>query len=385
MILENALIYLDNSFEETLKLLEEISIIPAPSNHEEKRAQFCKNWLDGIGAKEVYIDEALNVVYPVYSDNPDGETIVFMAHTDTVFPDMTEPMPYRREGNVIYSPGVGDDTICLVLMLMTIKYIVENNIKPKKNVVFVANSGEEGLGNLKGCRKIMETYGSKVTEFYTFDGMYRDLVEKCVGSHRYKITIETTGGHSFSNFGNRNAIVAMAELICNLNNCKVPVIGNSKTTFNVGIIEGGTSVNTIAQKGSFLYEYRSDNYDCLVKMQEFFENQIKKAKEDKDAKITVETVGIRPCGKDVNEEKLGQMADKVIEITKKHTGIICARNSGSTDANIPMSMGIPALCVGTYLGGGAHTREEYLYVDSISKGIKITAELILSFFEDDEK
>ena len=246
--------------------------------------------------------------------------------------------------------------------------------------MFAANSGEEGLGNLKGIRQIMKDYDGRISEVYSFDGMYKRLANKCVGSHRYEIIFETEGGHSFNAFGNRNAIYAMSELVHNLYSYEVPVCGDSKTTYNVGIAEGGTSVNTIAQKAKLLYEYRSDSNECLEKMREIFENEIIKAKERNDAEITVNTIGIRPCGKDVDSEKLAKMSEKCIKICEKYSGFDCLLGSASTDCNIPMSMGIPAVCVGIFWGSGAHTREEKVEISSIPAGIKIAAELILENF-----
>ena len=188
------------------------------------------------------------------------------------------------------------------------------------------------------------------------------------------------GGHSFADFGNRNAIFVMAELICRLKQCQLPQENGSKTTYNVGIAEGGTSVNTIAQNASFMYEYRSDSHVCLEKMKQFFEREIERAKADDKVKITVETIGVRPCSHEVDEAALEEMIQRASEICKKHTGLDCKRTSGSTDANIPMSLGIPAVCVGTYQGGGVHTREEYLEISSVPIGLKITAELILEYF-----
>lgn len=378
MLNQDVLNCLEQSFDETMELLEALCKIPAPSHHEEKRAAFCKQWLENNGAEGVYIDEALNVVFPWCCERKQ-EIVAFLAHTDTVFPDMTEPMPYRTDGKFAYSPGVGDDTVCLAMMLMVAKYVVKNNISSDCGILFVANAGEEGLGNLKGVKKIMEDYAGRIERLYTFDGTYNHMYTRCVGSHRYKIGVETKGGHSLSDFGNRNAICAAAELICALNKCQVPAEGNSKTTFNVGIIEGGTSVNTIAQNASFMYEYRSDSYQCLEKMQAFFRETVEKAMEDPEAKITVETIGIRPCGTEVDQKIFDEMVVGAKAICEKHTGISCRLDSGSTDANIPMSLGVPAICVGTYMGGGAHTREEFLEIASVPIGLKITAEIILQF------
>lgn len=371
--------HIDLSLDETKELLKQLCLIPAPSHYEEKRAEFIKNWLENICAEEVYIDDALNVVFPLNCKERDDIT-VFMAHTDTVFPDMTEPMPYLEDDENIYSLGVGDDTFCLVAMLMAIKYIVKNNLKPKCGVLFVANSCEEGLGNLKGVRKIMDDYSGRVKELYTFDGQYTELVNRCVGSHRYKIVFETVGGHSYGDFGNSNAIHAMSEFVCNLYSCQIPEIEGTKTTYNVGVISGGTSVNTIAQQCELLYEYRSDSKECLDIMQAFFEKEIEKSINKLNAKITVELIGERPCGNNVDEEKLNAMTEKCVKICEKYSGVPCIINSGSTDCNIPQSLGIPAVCPGIYVGGGVHTREEWLEKSSIPVGLKIAFEIILGYF-----
>ncbi len=370
--------YLESSFDEVLELLEELCKIPAPSGHEQERAEFCKKWLEDNGAEGVLIDSALNVVYPVGCEKS-NDIVVFMAHTDTVFPNVEYPMPYRHDGKYIYSPGVADDTICVVIMLIVARYIAQKKLKPARGILFVANSCEEGLGNLKGVKQIMADYAGRISEVYTFDERYDQLVNVCVGSHRYKVTFETEGGHSFTAFGNKSAIEAMSEFICRLYRKEVPVIDGSKTTYNVGIVEGGTSVNTIAQSASMMYEYRSDSRECLAEMQAFFESEIERTKADGEVKITVETIGVRPCSGEVDENKLCEMTQKAKDICQKYSGMECMVKSASTDCNIPMSMGIPAVCVGVYLGGGTHTREEYLEIESIPVGLKIAAELILGY------
>lgn len=372
--------YLQNATKETLTLIETLCKIPAPSGQEDARAAFCKDWLEKQGAKGVYIDEAKNVVYPVGCDRAEN-IVLFSAHMDTVFPD-TQPMPFFRDDKYLYSPGVGDDTTCLAVLLMIAKYVTQNGLRAKGyGVLFVANSCEEGLGNLKGIKRIMQDYVGRICRAYTFDGQYNALVNDCVGSHRYAITLETEGGHSFRDFGNRNAIVAAAKLICRLNECKIPVYNNSSTTYNIGLITGGTSVNTIAQEARFFYEYRSNNAKCLEEMRRFFEEQIAWAKAEDIAKLTVEKVGDRPCSGDVDEAVLKEMSRKAVEISQKHSGIPCVCGAGSTDCNIPMSLGVPAVCVGSYIGHGEHTREEKVEIDSIPVGLKIAAELILEYFE----
>ena len=371
--------YLKDSEEETINLIETLCGIPAPSHHEERRAEFVKNWLTDNGAKGVYIDEALNVLYPVGCEGRD-DIVVFLAHTDTVFPDM-EPMPFVNDGEYLHSPGVGDDTASLAVLMMIAKYVAQNDLKPTRGILFVANSCEEGLGNLKGTKQFMADYEGRIVEVYSFDAKFQAMTNKCVGSHRYEILFETEGGHSFGAFGNRNAIHAMADVICRLYDCEVPVEGNSRTTYNVGIVEGGTSVNTIAQNCRLMYEYRSDSAECLAKMQAFFEKTIAQAKKEGKADITVNLLGVRPCEKDVDMVRLEEMTAKAVRVSEKYSGIPCKVTSGSTDCNIPMSMGIPAISVGVYQGDGAHTREERVLISSIPVGLKIAAELILEYFD----
>ena len=173
---EKILSTIDASSQEALDLLIQLGKIPAPSHHEERRAEFCKNWLEQQGAKGVYIDEALNVIYPIgcTEDNP---VVVFAAHLDVVFPDMDE-LPMKIENGRIYCPGIGDDTMHVVALLMAAKYIAQNNLVPKDcGILLVANSCEEGLGDLKGVKTLMKKFGTRVKEFVTFDGPDSDRGE----------------------------------------------------------------------------------------------------------------------------------------------------------------------------------------------------------------
>ena len=375
---DEVLQYIDSCQDETIELIERICKIPAPSHHEEKRALFILDWLIEHGAEGVYIDEALNVVYPVGCEGKD-DIVVFMAHTDTVFPDL-EPMPFVNDGEYLHSPGVGDDTTHVAILMMIARYIAQNNLTAPCGILFVANSCEEGLGNLKGVKQIMKDYERRIREVYSLDSDYSEIYCKCVGSHRYEITLTTEGGHSFSDFGNRNAIHAMSNLICALYKNRLPSLKDSITTYNVGIVEGGTSINTIAQSCKILYEYRSDNAECLAAMQKFFEQTIWRAKEKGLADITVNLLGVRPCESNVDEEHLQAMLERTIKICEKYSGVPCKKISGSTDCNIPMSMGVPSIAFGCCVEQGAHTREEKVLVSSIPKGMRIAAEVVLGFF-----
>ena len=371
--------FLQNHEQETFDLIETLSKIPAPSGKEELRVEFCKKWFTENGAKDVIVDNALNVICPIGCENK-NDIVVFMAHTDVVFPDMTE-LPFSKDNEYMYCPGIGDDTACLAKLMIVAKYVFQNELTAPCGIMFIANSCEEGLGNLKGIRQIMKDYAGRIAEVYTFDGSYNHIINRCVGSHRYELTFKTEGGHSFSGFGNRNAIYAMSDFICNLYKCQVPVKENCKTTYNVGIVEGGTSVNTIPQEAKMLYEYRSNYKECLAYMKNFFEDEVEKAKNKGLAEITVKLIGDRPCGGNVDKEKLEKMCNLAIRVSEKYSGIPCNTLSGSTDANIPMSLGVPSICVGSHLAYGAHTRGEKLLISSVPIGLKITAEIVLNYFQ----
>lgn len=372
-LLQNTLTGIESLAPEALRLLLDLARIPAPSNHEEQRVRFCLDWLRSKGAENAYLDGALNVVYPI-GDTGDNELMVFMAHSDLVFPDTT-PLPLKIENGRIYCPGVGDDTANAVALLTVAGYLADNRLTPKGcGILLVINSGEEGLGNLKGSRQILADFGSRVKEFITFDGNANAVVTKAVGSRRYRIRVTTQGGHSYARFGSPNAIAQLAQLIARLYEVEIPDIG--KTTYNVGTICGGTSVNTIAQSAEMLYEFRSDEREGLAFMQAQFDS-IFEVFRISGVQLERELVGDRPCGLDVNNSALAERAAAAV---RKYYGISPAFTSGSTDCNVPLSMGIPAICPGCVLGAGAHTREEYVEIDSLLPGLKVAAELILYHF-----
>lgn len=368
--------FVENNYGGTLELLEQLCRIPAPSHNEEKRAEYCKKWLENIGAEGVYIDDALNTVFPLNCEGSDKIT-VFVAHTDTVFPD-TEPMPYIDDGEIIHCPGVGDDTASLAVLLMCAKFFVENKLSPKNGILFVANSCEEGLGNLKGTRKIFENYAGRIESFVSLDSNIDSIADCCVGSHRYNVTVKTEGGHSFGKFGNENSIFRLAEIVTEIYKIKVPEAEGSKTTYNVGIISGGTSVNTIAENASMLCEYRSDNADCLKIMQSKFEEIFEAARGEK-VEVNVTRVGERPCAENLDPDKQEAHVKRLSDVVESVIGKTPKRHSSSTDCNIPMSLGIPSVCVGVYVGGGAHTRAEWVNKKSLIPGLEVGLKSTLEF------
>ena len=368
--------YIDRHRQQALELLCQLARIPAPSNHEQERAAFCRDWLERQGAKGVYIDEALNVIYPVGCDGQ-GPLVVLMAHSDLVFPDTT-PLPLSIEDGCIRCPGIGDDTANVAALMMTARYIARQELTPRgRGVLIVINSGEEGLGNLKGCRAIMERFGHRVEEVISFDCINAAVVDRAVGSKRYRIEVRTEGGHSFRKFGNRNAIAYLASMIDSLYTMKVPELGT--TTYNVGTIRGGTSVNTIAQQAEMLYEFRSDERESLHIMEKHLDALVELYRA-KGVEVLVEQIGDRPCMGDVPAEKQRALARRAGKAVTEHFGLEAVFESGSTDCNIPLSMGIPSVCVGCCIGEGAHTRDEYLKMESLLPGLRLAFDMVLHYF-----
>ena len=327
-------------YDLTNKLWRDLCVIPAPSHHEDKRVKYISDILLswGINAE---IDEAKNIIVKLQGKTP--KTVVFEAHTDVVFPD-TEALPLSEDESKVYCPGCGDDTAGVALLMGVLKYIKDNDIQPENTILIVFNSCEEGLGNLKGTK-----------------------------------AIKTEGGHSYAAFGNKNAAEILARGICKIYELKAPQEGG-KTTYNVGSVSGGTSVNTIVQEAQMLCEYRSECYDNLEYMKKKF-SEIFEYMRSLGGEVTVELVGERPCMKGVDEKAMREMTELGKEIQARHTGLEITELPSSTDCNIPHSMGVPALCMGTYLGGGAHTREEWVEKESLPKGFNIVKDIILHYFE----
>ena len=355
---------------ELRQLIRDLCAIPAPSGHEEARAEFCREWFVCNGFENVSVDDALNVLAPV-GVRPGAPLAVVMAHTDTVFPD-TEPMPVTEKDGFLASPGVVDDTANLAVMMVCARFFREHFPEGKgKGILFVANSCEEGLGNLKGSRRIVRDFSDVIKDFISLDSSdFNHVVVQAVGSRRYRVRVRTEGGHSFADFGSRNAIHVLSSLIAMLYTVKVPTDGDSTTTYNVGAISGGTSVNTIAQEAEMLFEYRSDSRVCLEKMGKIFENAVETFRAA-GAEIDVELLGERPCSAPVDPARFGALKGRVADALRETLNLEFEERSGSTDCNIPLSAGIPAVCFGVCRGAGCHTREETLELASLEDGCRL--------------
>ncbi len=404
--MKDELSYIREHTQELEELVLTLARIPAPTGQEEKRAGFCLNWLKEHGAGEAYKDSVGNVVYLYRSNNrmnaggeevglPDADAVhekwetqqekqrrpllVFMAHMDVVFPD-TEELPLEEREGRIYCPGVGDDTANLSVLLMLAAYAAK--CRPdtgKYDILFVCGVGEEGLGNLKGSRQICKDFGDRIEAFYAFDLTMDSYQCRAVGSLRYRVAVTAPGGHSYHCFGNTNANAVLAEIITALYRIRVPQQG--RTTYNVGMISGGTSVNTIAQKAELLYEIRSDDIRDLKWMQEKFHSLMEEYQKGlpSDCGLEFSLIGERPCESDVDEEKRQRLFQYVEESVEKACGRKPVPEPVSTDCNIPLSMGIPSVCVGTCRGAGAHTREEYIERDSLGQGLEIAMRILRNY------
>ena len=366
-------IYVSEHTAEAEALLMEPGKIPAPSRHEDRRAEFCRDWLLLQGAEDVEIDQAKNVICRINCDDQNDLT-AFMAHTDIVFPD-EDTLPMTLDGRKPRAPGIGDDTANLVNLLMSAKYILEHAPELHTGFLIVANSCEECLGNLDGTKEIFRVYGDRIKGFYSFDCYLSQCTSIAVGSYRYKITARTTGGHSWQKFGQPNAIQILCTLVDRLYQLEVPK--NPRTTYSVGYFNGGTTVNAIAQEASMLFEFRSISQKCLEDMDKKLREIV--AEFQGNYEIVVELLGIRPGNGDVNPDALARFTDLSTRIIQEFYDGEVDLEANSTDANIPLSKGVCANTIGTISGAGAHTREEWVDLDSLPTGMKIVLSLMLHY------
>jgi len=365
-------------YEEVKELLLALCRIPAPSLSEDARAAFCRDWFLEAGFRDVKVDGAKNVICAL-NDRGDNGLLVFMAHTDTVFPD-TEPFEPQIRDGILSCPGCGDDTANLALMMVSAKILLNSGKIADRGILFVANAGEEGLGNLVGSRALAETYGDRILQVVSFDSSVRELYVRAVGSARYRIEVKTEGGHSYGDFGNRNAIHVLSQLVCDFYSQNLPDLPGTKTTCNVGQIRGGTSVNTIAESAEMLYEYRSDSNEGLNLMKGRMEEILEWYRRE-GIDLSCRLLGSRPgmgvCRDESAQEELILRAEELIT---EVTGSAPVRQSGSTDCNIPFSLGIPAVCFGLIRFHGAHTRGECLELDSLTEGLELCHRFMESCF-----
>jgi acetylornithine deacetylase/succinyl-diaminopimelate desuccinylase-like protein len=347
-----------------------IQQIPAPTFAEERRARYVYEQMQTLGLHQVSMDD----VHNVYGCLPGSGTgaILVSAHTDTVFPQETD-LSVRREGDRIYGPGLSDNSISVAAMLHLAHVLRESELDHAGTIWFVANTGEEGLGDLRGMRAAIDRLADQVDAVIVLDAQYGTIVHAGVASRRYRIGVQAPGGHSWLDFGAPSAVHMLVRLAAQLADLQVPT--EPKTTFNVGVIEGGTTVNAIAQQASLLLDLRSTDVPSLEALVQQAEQIVGDARAaHRDVTITTEIVGDRPGGSIEQTHPLVELARAAYEAV----GAMVTFDSSSTDANVPLSRNIPAVCVGMSKGGNVHRLDEYLDLHDIGNGMRAVLLLTLA-------
>jgi acetylornithine deacetylase/succinyl-diaminopimelate desuccinylase-like protein len=334
--------------------------IPAPPFHEEARGRELKRLFGELGLRDVRIDPAGNVigVRPGKTARPN---VVLAAHLDTVFPEGTN-VKVTREGSVLKGPGIGDDCRGLAVILSVARALNEARVETPGTITFVADVGEEGLGDLRGMKQLFgETLRGQIDRFISVDGIGLGVTHIGVGSNRYKVTFKGPGGHSYGSFGMANPIQAMGRAIAKIDAFEVPK--EPKTTFNVGRVGGGTSVNAIPFEAWMEVDMRSADPAALKALDAKFHAALQQAVEEENQRwnnrgavtVSAELVGVRPAGQTPKDSPIVRTALDV----SRSLDIQEVLHEGSTDANVPMNLGIPAITIsGGGSGSGAHSLNE---------------------------
>jgi tripeptide aminopeptidase len=353
----------DRTVEDIINLTQ----IAAPSFKEETRAQAFRSMAEAHGLKNVEIDAEGNVT-GMRPGIGNGPLICIAAHLDTVFPAGTE-LTVRREGTRLFAPGVGDDTRSLAVLLAWLRAMDAANVRTRADVLFVADVGEEGPGDLRGMRHLFQRgpYKDRISAFITVDSPNMEhIAVGGVGSKRYRVTFKGPGGHSYGAFGLVNPMFAMADAITRLGQTTVPA--RPKTTYSASVTGGGTSINSIPNSVWTDFDLRSEAPEELARLEATFLALIDKAiatenktRSTRAGTITAEIlkIGDRPAGRTDTDTELVQLAHASISAH----GFQPSFEFSSTDANIPMSLGIPAIKIGSGgTGGRGHSLEEWIDV-----------------------
>jgi acetylornithine deacetylase/succinyl-diaminopimelate desuccinylase-like protein len=335
--------------------------IPAPSFKEDARGQELKRVFQQLGLQNVRVDKVGNVLgeYPGAAAHPH---LVLGAHLDTVFPEGTD-VKVKRDGATLRGPGIGDDCRGLAVMVAIVREMKKASVKTPGSITFVANVGEEGLGDLRGVKELFKvTLKDQIDSFVSIDGTGVHVTNVAVGSHRYRVTFKGPGGHSFGAFGLANPMGAMGRAIAKIQEMQVPK--QPRTTFNVGRTGGGTSVNSIPFEAWIEVDMRSSDPASLAAVDATFQKAVDAAVVEENQRwgkpgvITVvkELVGDRPAGSTPENSSIvrsGLAAATVL-------GFSSNLGEGSTDSNIPMSLSIPSITI----GGGGRGRDSHALTES---------------------
>jgi tripeptide aminopeptidase len=357
----------DNTW--TIQQQIELTQIPSPPFKESARAAEYKKRLEALGLRNVRIDSIGNVIAERRGMGS-GPTVVIAGHLDTVFPEGTS-VTVKREGTKLSAPGIGDDDRGLAVVLAVARAFEKTGIQTNGTVYFVGDVGEEGPGNLRGTRYLFaKELKGKIDYFISVDGTGLDIASRAVGSYRYRVSYKGPGGHSYGAFGIPNPIHALGRAIAGISDIQVPAM--PKTTFNVGIIQGGTSVNSISGEASMEVDMRSEDAASLASVDAKVQKILRDALNAENARWTgpraaaakltlvVDTMGIRPTGGQSDTAHIVQAAIAA----GKSLGFSVTTQASSTDANIPISLGVP----GIRLGGGGKGEGAHALGESYDDG-----------------
>ena len=356
----------DQTVADTIRLTE----IPAPPFKEEARAKAYMEMLKAHGLTDVEMDAEGNVMGLRRGTGPaGGKVVVLAAHLDTVFPEGT-PIKVRREGNKLHAPGVGDDTHSLAVLLAYIRALDAAKIRTRSDILFVGNVGEEGPGDLRGVRHLFTKgkYKDRIAAFFSMDGTSAERVTYgAVGSRRYRVTFKGPGGHSYGAYGVVNPMAAMGTTVVEMNKITTPA--KPKTTYATSVVGGGTSVNSIPDAIWLEVDMRSESKEELAKLDARFLEIVKdavtaenKARNTRFGEISadVKLIGDRPTGATREDAEIVRATTAAV----KAAGYTPILGASSTDSNMPISLGIPAVTIGSGgTGGRAHALDEWIDVE----------------------
>lgn len=376
---------LDSEYDRVLTDLIRITETPAPPFKEQVRAELFAAMLRDAGLAEVTIDDEGNVL-ALRPGTQEGPVFVVSAHLDTVFPEGT-PIKVTREGDRLMAPGIGDDSLGLASILAWVRVLEANRIVTRQPILFVATVGEEGAGDLRGVRYLFTkgAYKDRIGAFLSIDGAdAARIVHAAVGSRRYRLAFNGPGGHSYGAFGIVNPMAAMADAVRGIYAIEVP--SEPKTTYAASVVSGGTSVNSIPDQILLEVDMRSGDPAALAQLEQNVLTVAEHAVEGENAarsikagRITLapELIGDRPAGTTPADHPLVRHA----LAASRAAGFKARLDDSSTDSNIPMSLGIPALTIGSGAGGGrSHSIEEYLEIgrERFVSGLTVGFALILA-------
>ena len=350
-------------------LIVAVQQIPSPTFEEKDRAAYIESCFTDLGLKDVSHDSIHNVFGRLPGKSPSSAPVILSAHSDTVF-SMETDLAVRREEPLLYGPGIGDNSAGVAGLLFLAQTLNMFLIQPESDLWFVSNVGEEGLGDLRGMREIVQRFGSQAIYIVVEGGSYGQIMHEAIGVQRFRIEVKTEGGHSWGSFGQPSAVHEIGHLVSALDGMKVP--SEPRTTYNVGLVKGGTTINSIAASSSLLLDLRSENaseLDQLVtRVNDIISDRESQAKRaGRKISYRVEPVGNRPAGHIPRQDPLIQCAEAALQY------VGCAPINfiaGSTDTNIPLSKGIRSVCVGLTYSGNSHRLDEYIELAYLPFGMQ---------------